>query len=170
MPGNNLNNMLELSKKNNSGFMMLEAIISIAIIVIAFTALMSLVFSVVSLSGSVQKQTQADSLIKEEFEAIRNFRDGTKWATTGLGVVTTGSPYYLVNNAGKWALTAGTETQGNYTRKVVFDKVSRDASGNIEATYNQARVDNDTIKITVTVTYPGKTMQDVTYLTNWKSS
>lgn len=155
--------------KNNSGFLLLEIIISIAIIVIAFVSLTGVAFLAINTSNSVQKQTQADSLIREEFEAVRSFRDGTTWATNGLGVVNTGSgnPYHTVVNANKWTLFVGAETTGIFTRSVVFDKVYRDGSGNISSS---GTLDADTIKATVTVSYTGKTIQDVSYFTNWKSN
>jgi len=156
--------------KNNSGFIFLEILISIAVIGIVFITLLGIGYLVLNLSSSIQKQTQADSLIKEGFESVRNFRDGTTWATNGLGIVNygTGNPYRLVNSSGQWTLVAGAETVGIFTRQIVFDKVSRDTGGSIEAVYNSSRNDADTIKVTLTVTWPGKTMQAVSYFTNWK--
>ncbi|MCX6720507.1 MAG: hypothetical protein NTW11_01760 [Candidatus Staskawiczbacteria bacterium] len=155
------------NNKNNSGFLLLEIIISIAIIVIAFVSLIGVAFLAINTSSSVQKQTQADSLVREEFEAVRNFRDGTTWATNGLGIINTGSanPYHAVINANKWTLVAGVETTGIFTRSVVIDKVYRDGSGNISTS---GTLDADTIKVTVTVSYTGKTIQDMSYFTNWK--
>jgi len=155
----------------DSGFVFLEIIISVTLIGIVFVTLLGIGFLVLNASSSIQKQTQADSLIKEEFEALRNFRDGTLWATNVLGLVNTGSsnPYYLANNDNQWVLTAGTETVGIFTRKIVFDKVSRDGLGNIEDIYNESRKDIDTIKVTITIAWLGKTIQNVSYLTNWKN-
>jgi len=150
--------------------MFLEIIISVTLISIVFMTLLGVGFLVLNVSTSIRNETKADSLIKEEFEALRNFRDGTLWVTNGLGTVNTGSsPYYLVDTANKWVLTAGTETSGIFTRKINFDKVSRDGSGNIENIFNQSRVDVDTIKVTITATWPGKTISGVSYLTNWKN-
>ncbi len=163
--------------KKISGFIFLEILIAVALIGIVFITLLVVGFSAVNLSTSVQQQTQADSLTKEEFESIRSFRDGTKttWGTTGLGSVSFGSanPYYTFldasTNPAKWTLHAGTETTGIFTRKVVFDKVSRDpATQNIETVYNAAHNDADTVKATITVTWPTKTSQVVAYFTNWQ--
>lgn len=160
-----------LDKESGSGFIFLEIIIAIAVITIAFVALLGVVFSVLNVSGSVQKVTQADSLIKEEFEAIRAFRDGTQWSVNGLGTVSTGGTnfYHLIDSSNTWALVSGIETSGVFTRKVLFDKVSRDPTTfNIESTYNSSHDDADTRKITVTVSWANKSLQDVSYLTNWK--
>lgn len=157
---------------NNSGFTFIEILIAIALIGIVFTTLLGVGFLVLNVSSSIKKQTQADSLIKSEFEALRNFRDGTQWAINGLGTVNTGSgnPYYLVNNSGEWELVFGTETSGIFARQIVFDEVSRDPSTkNIETVYNPSNRDIDTKKITITVTWPNRTMQTVSYFTNWKN-
>lgn len=162
---------MDKSFKEN-GFVFLEIIIAIALISIVFITLLDIGFLALNLSGSIQKETQADSLIKEEFEALRNFRDGTQWATNGLGAVNAGSsnPYYLVNDLNKWALVSGTETTGIFSRKIIFDKVSRDpATKNIEAVYNLSNNDDDTKKITIIVSWGGKTIQAVSYFTNWKN-
>jgi len=159
-----------LTSNKNSGFVFLEILIAIALFSIVFMTLLSTGLSVINISASMQKQIKADSLAREELEAARSFRDGTTWATNGLGTANTGSsnPYYLSNNSGSWTLVSGTETPDIFTRKVIFDKVSRDSSQNIESVYNVSHDDPDTRKITVTITWPGKTMQVVSYLTNWK--
>lgn len=157
--------------KNKSGFMLLEIIISIAIIVIAFGALIGVAFLVIKTSSSIHTQTQANFMVREEFEAVRNFRDGTTWATNGLGIVNTGdsNPYHVINSSNKWSLASGVETAGIFSKKVVFDKVSRvSGAGDIEPVYNPSHVDNDTVKVTVTVSWAGKTLQAVSYFTNWK--
>lgn len=158
-------------KKDSPGFIFLEILIAIALISIVFVTLLGVGFLVMNVSSSVQKETQADSLIKEEFEALRNFRDKTQWNTNGLGTVNTGSgnPYHLVNGTG-WSLVAGAETTGIFSRQIIFDRVSREAvTGNIESAYNPSQDDPDTRKITVTVSWSGKVIQSVSYFTNWKN-
>jgi len=69
----------------------------------------------------------------------------------------------------KWNLIQGTEIVGIFTRKIIFDKVSRDPSTqNIENTYNSFNNDANTRKVTVTVIWPEKTVNLITYFTNWK--
>lgn len=161
----------------NKGFIFLEILIAVGLISIVFIMLLSIGVQSLNLSRTIEKMAEIDSLIKEEMEAVRSFRDGTAWATTGLGSVTTGTnnPYYLSLdnsvNPPKWVLQSGTETVGTMTRKVTFEKVSRNPSNqDIEGTYNAANDDPDTRKVTVVVDYEGKTYQVITYLTNWQSS
>lgn len=158
----------------NKGFVFLEILIAVALISLVFMLLLGIGFSSVSLATSIQKAALADSLIKEELEAVRSFREGTVWATDGLGTMTVGSanPYYLsldaTVNPPKWKLNSGTETVGEFTRSLVFDNVSRDPlTQNIETIYNASNNDSDTRKITVTVTLGAKTYQVISYLTNW---
>ncbi|MDO8529900.1 MAG: type II secretion system protein [bacterium] len=169
------NNILQKLKKEN-GFIFLEILIAVALVGIVFLTLLSIGVQSMAASRSIKKAAEVDSLIKEELEAVRSFRDGTQWATNGLGVVATGStnPRYTALDSStppKWILQSGTETVGAFTRNVVFDKVSRNPSTqNIESTYNAANDDPDTRKATVTVTYGGKTYQVITYLTNWQNN
>ena len=139
--------------------------------------LISIIVSSLNTSNSIQKATQANALVKEEYEAIRSFRDGTAttWASNGLGSVNFGinNPYYLFLDTGanpiKWVLNTGVETVDIFTRKVVFDKVSRDPSTqNIESSYNPLNNDPDTVKATITVEWLNKTSQVIAYFTNWQ--
>ena len=168
--------MIENTKKttyigrNVGGFLLIEIIIAVALISIVFITLLGVGVITLNVSNSIQKETQADSLVKEEFEALRSFRDGTTWATNGLGTVNTGNsnPYHLVNDSDEWVLVAGAETKGIFTRQVIFDKVSRDSAGNVEYAYNSSNDDADTRKITVTVSWRDRSIQTVSYFTNWK--
>lgn len=160
-----------------NGFIFLEILIAIALVGIVFITLLGIGVQSLGLSYTIQKTTQIDSLLKEEMEATRSFRDGTNWSTDGLGVVSTGSanPYHLILsgafNPPKWILQTGIEAVGEFTRQVVFDKVSRDPfTHDIESIYNTANDDSKTRKITASVVYGGKTYQVIAYLTNWKNN
>lgn len=163
-----------LKKQNQEGFVFLEVLIGSALIIIVITTLVTIGFSVINLSHTLQKTAEANALIKEEIEAVRSFRDGTTWASS-IGNLSTGSanPYHMVldnsTNPGRWTIQTGAETTGIYTRKVVFDSVSRDpTTNNIETTYNSAHRDGNTLKVTVTVSWSSSTSQVVAYLTNWQ--
>ena len=163
------------SLNQERGFLFLEVLISAALISITFITLLSIGFISLNTSTSIRNTSRANALIREEFEAVRSFRDGSTWGSGGVGAASTGSssPYHLsLNNSTNppsWQLDTGTETVDEFTRKIVFDKVSRDPSTqNIESTYNASHDDPNTRKITVTVSSTEKTYQVVTYLTNWK--
>ena len=165
---------------NRKGIAIIEILIAIAIIGFTLASVLGLVSLSLKISTSTEETVQANALVQETIEAIRNFRDGTEWNTNGLknyieaGVITS-EPYHpeLDNNFDppKWILVEGEEMIGDFTRKVVFKKVSRDPlTQNIESTYNEDNDDSDTRKIEVTVSWKNgnKKIELVTYLANWK--
>lgn len=160
----------QMSNVKEKGFIFLEIIIAIALIGIVFTALLGIGFSLLSTSSSLQKQGQADALAKEEIEAVRAFRDSkaSTWSSTGLGSYSTGIVYHmsLGGSPTTWSIASGQETTGIFTRQVAFDRVSRDANGNIVLAGGVD--DPDTRKVTATVAWGSKTYQIISYLTNWQ--
>ncbi len=161
--------------KNESGSLLLEAFIAIMVISVTYAVILDIGTLSIKTSTSIKNSSQANFLLRESMEIVRSFRDGTTWLTNGLGTVSTGNanPYYFVldtsTNPNKWVLTSGTETTSIFTRKIIFDKVSRDlTTQNIESTYNAAHDDPNTKRATVTVSWPEKTLQLITYFTNWK--
>lgn len=163
------------NKDKNSGFVFLEVLIATTLISIVLVFLLGMGGQLFAVYSSIVKSVQINSLIKEEIEAVRSFRDGTVWQTNGLGILSTGdnNPYFasLDNsvNPSAWKLSLGTETIDGFTRKIIFDKVSRNpATKNIEAVYNAANDDPDTRRIIASVYFNGRTYQTVTYFTNWK--
>jgi len=164
----------KISNFKSKGFIFLEILIATALISIVFITLLGLAFLSLNISSLIQKTTQADSLVKEELEALRSFRDGTTWSTNGLGAVNTGSgnPYHLILGPvpTEWILVSGTETVDIFSRNIIFDKVSRDTSTNdIENVYNVSNDDPNTRKVTVNIAFNNKTYQVVNYLTNWQN-
>ncbi len=162
-----------LNQKN--GFIFLEILIAVALIGIVFITLLGIGFSAVNISKSIREQTQADALAKEEFEAVRSLRDSSNWLVNGLGAVLFGNanPYHMIldtgTNPAHWVLQTGEETTGIFTRKVVFDQVSRNpATQDIESAYNAAHNDPDTVMATITIIWNDKTSQVTAYFTNWK--
>jgi hypothetical protein len=165
-----------LFKQPNKGSIILEAFIAITVISVAFAVFLDIGTLSVKTSTTMQKSSQANFLLKETMEAVRSYRDATTWTQAvspiGLGAANLGSanPYYLALNTqanpNTWVLTSGTETTGIYQRSIVFDSVYRDAGSNIVT--SGGTLDANTKKVTVTVTWPEKTMTLVTYLTNWK--
>lgn len=158
------------NKTLEKGFLLIEIIIAIAVISFAMVALLGMGSVSISTATLVQKTTQADDLIKEELEAVRNYRDGTTWSSNGIGILSTGSSnkYHASISSGKWVMNSGTETTGVFTRYVYFDTVSRDpTTNNIESVYNSAHNDSKTRKVTAIVSWNGHTWTVVTYLTDW---
>jgi hypothetical protein len=165
---------LNNSIKEKNGYVFLDVLLAVVIISLVFVALLEAGSAASNFFGLEQKALQSDALIREEVEALRAYRDGTAW-NSGLGIVSTGSshPYYLVldnsTNPPKWNLVQGTETVGAFTRKIIFESVSRDpVTHDILANYDAGNRDINTIKITAITSSGNRSWQVVTYLTNWQ--
>ena len=153
----------------------MEAFIAVMVIGIVFALLLDVAALSLKTSTFVRQSSQANFMAKESMETVRSFRDGTTWASNGLGTLNTGAanPYYFILNTGTnpatWTLSSGTETVGIFTRNIVFDKVSRDpTTQHIESIYNASHDDPNTRRATVTVSFLSKTLTLVSYFTNWK--
>lgn len=164
--------------KNEKGLSIVEILIIAAIIGIALTSLLGIATFSLRIATLEREVTQANILAQKTMEAVRNFRDETDWNNNdpqdqydGLGVITTGVAYCPEKSSDippKWMLIQGEETIDGFTRKVVFEDVSRDTNDNIEQVYNPNNDDPDTKKTIVAVSWKDKKVEIVTYFTNWK--
>lgn len=164
--------------KNEKGLSIVEILIITAIIGIALTSLLGIATFSLRIATLEREVTQANILAQKIMEAVRNFRDETDWDNDdpqdqydGLGVLTTGVAYYPEKSSDippKWMLVQREETIDGFTRKVVFEDVSRDTNDDIEQVYNPNNDDPDTKKTTVTVSWKDKKVEIVTCFTNWK--
>lgn len=154
------------------GITIIEILVVIAVMTIAFGSLLGIVLFSLKVSATIKETTQANSLAQEVIEAVRNFRDGTIWEIDGLGTLTNNVDYYPEKSGDippKWTLIQGVETLDAFTRKVVFERVSRDPiTDDIEAIYNPMNNDSDTSKAIATVFWKDKDIEVITYLTNWR--
>jgi len=160
------------NKREQKGVSVIEILIAAAVLGIALVSLAGLINFSLRISSLINRSTQANALLQETMEAVRNFRDNTDWASNGLGTLAQGSDYYPRKTIGGdqfWELSLGQETAGNFTRKVVFYQVYRDENDNIGEIGNE---DPDTIKAVATVSWPEKekinNLEVSTYFTNWK--
>lgn len=154
---------------SKKGISIIEILVVIGIIGIAFATILGLASLSLRISTLVKETFLTDNLAKEAVEAVRNFRDGTDWNSNGLGILTTGVDYYPKKTTDippKWTLVLGQETIDNFKRKVIFNEVQRDASDNIVESGGSN--DPNTRKVTVTVSWEDKKVELITYLTNWK--
>lgn len=159
----------------SKGVSIIEILVAVVIITVAFLAILSLINFSLKFSVLTKETNRATLLAQEEMEGIINFRNETTWnINDGIGTLTTGSsyPYYLRLNElvtpPEWAIAQRMETVDIFTRKIVFDNVSRALNGDIESTYNPANNDLNTRKVTVTVSWKDKKVELFSYITNWK--
>jgi type II secretory pathway pseudopilin PulG len=163
--------------KTNGGVSVIEVLIVVAFIAISFVSLLGLVGYSLEVSNLSKKTLQANNLAQEAMEALRNFRDDKDWSTQGLGVLigseaTNSGPWKVKVDTGsspsRWALEGGAETIDSFSRQIFLEKVSRDANKNIEQVYFPGRDDPDTRKARTIVSWEGKEVELIYYLTNWK--
>lgn len=159
------------SKKFNKGISVVEILIVIGIISISLIILSGIAILSLKSSILIKQTSQANFLAQEVIEAAKSFRDGTDWETDGLGILTAGADYYPQKSGSppEWQLLMGTETINGFTRKIVFERVSRNPiTENIEDTYDPVRDDPDTRKAVVTVFWENREVEIATYFTNWR--
>jgi hypothetical protein len=151
---------------NNKGVSIIEILVVIVIINVVLVALLGLAAFSLKNSTFIKETSQADFLVQEAFEGVRNFRDGTDWDTDGLRALS--GTYHLEKSGDvppKWQLISGPETINGFTREIEFENVFRDGNDNIS---ESGSPDPDTKKVTVAVSWKDKEVKIATYFTNWR--
>lgn len=173
----------DMGKKNftkikNSSFQkgqsLIGILLAIAIGAIVFILGSQIIQTSLKAAEASRQKTLSFQLAQEAFEATKAISE-EDWHT--IDSATTGQEYYLDNSNGKWELSQSigkkTITLGKdtYSRWIVFNNVSRDTNGSIEASYNASNKDPSTKKITADVTLNG--IQKISwnyYLTRWENN
>lgn len=151
------------------GALLLELLIVISLLAIILSVGTQAVY--VSLqSGKVSGERDvAVGLASEALEASRGVAE-EKWQN--IYDLTKGSPYHMVQTGNKWATSTGSEivslNNTSYTRSVVIENVSRDASTRMIDT--GTNYDPSTQKVTVTVSWPyADPVVIAEYFLRWKN-
>ena len=84
--------------QNSKGIGLIELLIVIAIITTGLVYLLGMFSFSLRISGEEKKVGQANFMVQELIEGVRNFRDGTSWQDNGLGTLTVFTPYHLEKN------------------------------------------------------------------------
>ena len=145
-------------KKNNParGFMMIEILIAVSIIVILIFTTMIVVQKGISISRQSLHGTQASFLLEEGGESVRILRDNAWTNISNLSLSTT---YYPTFTGGTWTLTTTPNKVDSFTRTITVSTVKRDATtGDIVS--SSGVLDAGTKLITVNVSWQeeGQTM------------
>lgn len=156
--------------KNEKGFGLIEIIITAAIIVISFTAFLTLILFSRAATLKAQRNTEAVAQGEEAMEVVRKLKDDN-W-TTNIASLTAGTTYYPKLTGTTWSLTTtNPSTTSYYTSTIVFSNVSRDASFNIVS--SGGTNDPNTKKVVTTVTWTDsgtKTVKLTSYIGNIKNN
>ena len=159
---------MKINIKKNKGFSIVEILVALFVIAVALSSLLGLAAFSLKITNTLKETQQASNFSQELMEITRNFRDGTSWNADGLGTLLTGTAYHPQQSGSPaaWQFSLGLETEGIFSRKIVFEDVFRDADDNI--TLSGGLLDNNTKKATVTVWWKDKSIELVSYFTNWK--
>lgn len=163
--------MVKWKNNNNieSGFTIIEILVVIAAVIVAFAAILGFFVFEARVAERSRIRLEAISLTEEAMEAVRNFRDNTTWTSTGIGGLATDIDYYPASSSVGWNIISGSENINGFTRKIVFNKVYRDANDNISGSGTE---DTNTRKVTITVNWidrQGAAQENlITYITNWR--
>lgn len=134
------------------GALLLELLIVISLLAVILSVGTQAVFVSLQSSKVSGERDIAVGLASEALEATRGVAE-EKWQN--IYDLTKGSPYHMVQTGNKWATSTGSEiislNNASYTRYVVIDNVSRDASTRMIDTGNN--YDPSTQKVTVTVSW-----------------
>jgi len=162
------------SRVGASGFGLVEIMIAVAIITIAFFGFAQTGVLALTLLRGEKTNLEAALLAEEGLEAVRSVRDSGWENITALA---NGVRYYPVVENGKWKLAPSSPglIGGRFDRYVMFGAVRRYSSG-----ANQDRIapqgvsetyeDSGTRSVESRAEGGGKTMQLDTYLTNFQES
>lgn len=115
-------------------------------------------FLVIGKNNDLSKKNRDATITNDALlDAVKAIADGS-WTTLYALNKGTANRYYLVNTAGAWTTSSGSESVViggiTYSRSFYVSNVSRDTSGNIEAIYSALDDDPSTQQITVETGFP----------------
>ncbi|HEX7724805.1 MAG TPA: hypothetical protein VF438_03675 [Candidatus Paceibacterota bacterium] len=135
------------SRSTYDGFSLVEVVVGAGIVALVVTAIATAWTFYEKLASQSARQAQADLLVEEGAEIVQYWRDKS-WDNT-IGILTTGTAYYLYWDGIDYKATTSPTTSNGYLRTIVFSDVQRDGSDNISTT---GTTDTNTRLATITVT------------------
>jgi len=135
-------------KKISGGFMMVEVIVAISIIVVSVLAAMSVTQKSIFVSRQALHVKEASFLLEEGAESVRIIRDNS-W--NNIFALNVGTDYYLIFLGQTWTLSSTPSSVGIFTRKVNILNVNRNVSTDDIA--NLGTYDPGTKLTTITVSW-----------------
>lgn len=138
-----------LIKKNNQGFLLVEALIGASIVAVVVVAVLLSFSSGLRLSSRNGLATRAQFLVEEGIEAARIMRD--KGWTGNFGALTNETAYHLVFSNNTWATTTSNALiDSRFDRTITVSSVYRDSNNDIASS---GTVDSNTKKVTIAVSW-----------------
>ncbi len=128
-----------------SGQTLVELLVAIGLSAIMLPALATAIIASREGRSQEAERLQATALMREATEAVRSVRE-KGWSTFAVN-----GTYHPTVSGNAWALTAGSETIGNFIRQVVVADAQRNSGDAIVASGGTA--DGSTKKVTITVSW-----------------
>lgn len=159
------------SSIKQKGFGLLEVVIGLGILAVAFFSLITVSESILRVSRTNSDMIQADYLLQEGAEAMRSIRDGgwTPYIMPLSVFANTNIKFYIAQSGQQWQATSTPEIIGKFYRYVQVANVYRGPTQDI--VQSGGTLDNNTRKFTVTVAWPEAgattTRSSSFYLTNY---
>ncbi|MDP3769390.1 MAG: type II secretion system protein [Candidatus Sungbacteria bacterium] len=150
---------------STQGFGLIELVIVTAIASALLAAFLQIGILSIQLLRTQKQDLEATLLAQQGIEVVRSLRDES-W-TANIAPLTDGISYYPSVENSKWKLGTVPPALINdlYTRQIIFNQVFRDALDRIAPS---GTADPDTRKVTSQVTWNGRQIDLVTYLTNFQ--
>jgi hypothetical protein len=145
-----------------AGATIVEVLVAIALTGIFMPVLATALVAAHAGRASSIQQLQAQSLLHEATEAMRNIRE------KGWSNVVTDGTYHPVPGASDWSLASGAESINGFTRQIVISTTQRNTAGTIVG--SGGTNDPSTKHVTVTVSWNKPTNGSLStdaYLTRW---
>ncbi|KKS45094.1 MAG: hypothetical protein UV08_C0009G0004 [Parcubacteria group bacterium GW2011_GWA2_42_18] len=129
------------------GFSLVEVLVAVTIITIAFIAVLSASTRGVVLARLALEETQVSFLLEEGAEAVKFARD-LNWSN--ISALTLSADYHPEWGANGWTIVSGSGVSGEFTRKIQFTSAYRDSYDDLASS---GTVDSGTRKVTVSVAW-----------------
>lgn len=141
--------MITSTKKNISGFGLVEVLVGMSIISLALMGAVFLGGSYEKLSRKTRAAIKAEFLLEEGVEGLRSMRD-TGWQR--VAVLATGVQYFMLLENGAYAATTSPQLiDDRYTRTVIVAPVYRD--NNFRIVSSGGSLDNETKDVLVSISW-----------------
>ncbi len=148
------------------GFSLVEMIIMIFVATFSILIIWKIYAVFIKVSVSNPALFQASFLAEEGIEAVKFMRDDS-WSSN-IAVLTSGTPYSLAFNGTVWeATTTISFIGGQFDRRVSFEDVNRDGSGDI---IEIGSLDLNTRKVLVVVSWQKDTSTTTREITTYVSN
>jgi len=148
------------------GIGMVEAVVVISIVSVAFAAILSAVVFFLRGGLLAADNTQAMYLLEEGVEAVRFLRDES-YSTNITPIIGAGVRYLDPNASGFTVTTTNTPVLGQFTRSIELTEVYRRTADDdiVPSTSGDPKaVDPGTARLEVAVTWAGGSLNTTTYI------